>query len=108
MKAVVDRLFHGQNPGAMSLSRPAPAKPTSPSQSREAASEQDHAGASSPPSISSTSSKPMAALDVRAALPIISPASTSSFSTNSAISPLPRPAANYCSTSSAGSTSAPQ
>ena len=40
--------------------------------------------------------------------PIISPASTSSSSTNSAICPSPRPAASCCSTSSAGSTSAPR
>ena len=58
MKGVVDRLFARQNPGAMSLSRPAPARRISPSPSREAASELDHAGASSPPSISSISSRP--------------------------------------------------
>ena len=40
--------------------------------------------------------------------PIISPASTSSSSMNSAISPSPRPADNCCSIWSAGSTSAPR
>ena len=43
--------------------------------------------------------------DVRDASLTISPASTSSFSTNSAISPSPRPAGSCCSISSAGSTS---
>jgi IstB-like ATP binding protein len=51
---------------------------------REAASAPDGAGASSPPSISSTSSRPRRAPDARAASPIISPAWTSSSSTNSA------------------------
>ena len=57
MKGVVDRLFARQNPGAMSLSRPAPARRISPSPSREAASAPDRAVASSPPSISSISSR---------------------------------------------------
>ena len=55
MKGVVDRLFARQNPGAMSLSRPARAKPTWPSPSAPpsiGAGEAD----SSTPSISSTSS----------------------------------------------------
>ena len=43
----------------------------------------------------------------RAGLPIISPAWTSSSSTSSAICRSPSPAANSCSISSAGSTSAP-
>ena len=44
MKGVVDRLFARQNPGAMSLSRPARARRISPSPSRAAASAPDHAG----------------------------------------------------------------
>ena len=59
MKGVVDRLFARQNPGAMSLSRPAPARRIWPSPSREAASAPDRA-ALLPPSISSISSRPSA------------------------------------------------
>ena len=62
--------------------------------------------ASSPPSISSTGSKPKRAPDARAASLTISPAWTSSFSTNSAISRSPSPAASCSSISSAGSTNA--
>src|SRR5208337_1384893 len=79
-----------------------------PSPSHEAASAPDRADASSQPSISSpsrrsiavpsTSSRPKAAPDARAALPTTSHASTSSSSMNSAISP----------SASAGSTSAPR
>ena len=57
----------------------------------------DRAGASSPPSISSISSRPRVEPDARDASPIISRASTSSSSTNSAISPSPRPAGSCCS-----------
>jgi hypothetical protein len=62
--------------------------------------------ASSTPSISSTGWKRKPALGVRDASPIISPAKTSSFSTNLAICPSRRPVANCCSISSAGSMSA--
>ena len=78
------------------------------SPSRAAASAPAPAAASSPPSISSTGSKPKRAPDARAASPIISPAWTSSSSTNSAICPSPNPAASCSSTSSAGSTNAPR
>ncbi len=84
------------------------ARRISPSPSREAASAPDRVGASSPPSISSTSSRLRPLLVARDDLPIISPVSTSSFSTNWVISPSPRPAASCCSTSSAGSTSEPR
>ena len=46
--------------------------------------------------------------DGKVGSPISSPEWTSSSSTNSAICPSPNPAANSCSTSSAGSTSVPQ
>ena len=77
---------------------PARARRIWPSPSRAAASAPDHEGASSPPSISSTSSRLRPAPVARDGLPIISPASTSSSSTNSAISPSPRPAGSCCST----------
>ena len=54
--------------------------------------------ASSTSSISSTGSRPRRATAGRAALPIICPARTSSFSTNSAICPSPSPAVSCCST----------
>ncbi len=92
MKGVVDRLFARQNPGAMSLSRPARVRRTWPSPSREAASDRDRAGASLPPSISATGSKPKHAPDARGTSLIISRAWTSSSSTNSAICPSLRPA----------------
>ena len=44
MKGIVDCLFARQNPGAMSLSRPAPARPIWRSPSREAASAPDARG----------------------------------------------------------------
>ena len=72
---------------------------------REAASAPDRAGASSPPSISSTSLRPNPAPAARDGSPITSRASTSSSSTNSAICPSLRPAGSCCSISSAGSTS---
>ena len=75
-----------------------PARRIWPSRSRAAASAPDHAGASTPPSISSTSSRLRHALVARDGLPIISPVSTSSSSTNSAISRSPKPAGNCCST----------
>ena len=56
------------------------------------------AAASSTSSIWSTGSRPRRAADARAASPIISPAWTSSSSTNSAICPSPSPAASCCST----------
>ena len=70
MKGVVDRLFARQNPGAMSLSQPERERRIWPSRSREAASAPDRADASSPPSISSTSSRPKAAPGARAASPL--------------------------------------
>ena len=75
---------------------------------REAASAQGRAAASSPPSISSTSSRPRRAPGGKAASPILSPAWTSWSSTSSATCRSPRPAASSSSTSSAGSTSAPR
>ena len=77
---------------------PARARRISPSPLREAASAPDHEGASTQPSISSISSRLRPAPAARDDSPIISPASTSSFWTNSAISPSPRPAGNCCST----------
>jgi IstB-like ATP binding protein len=61
---------------------------------------------SSRPSISSIGSKPRRVAAARAASPIISPAWTSSSSTNSAISPSPSPAASCSFTLSVGFTSA--
>ena len=55
MKGVVDRLFARQNPGAMSLSRPARERPISPSRSPRVI-RADRAVASSTSSISSISS----------------------------------------------------
>jgi hypothetical protein len=49
MKGVVDRLFARQNPGAMLLSRPGPARPTWRSPAREAASGRERADDASPP-----------------------------------------------------------
>ena len=57
MKRVVDCLFTRQNPGAMSLSRPARARRIWRSRSREAVSAPVHAAVSSTPSISSIASK---------------------------------------------------
>ena len=76
---------------------PERARHTWPSPLREAASAPDCAGASSPLSISSTSSRPNPAPAARDGSPITSPASTSSSSTNSAICPLLRPAGSCCS-----------
>ena len=76
---------------------PEPVRRISPWPSREAESAPDHGDGSSPPSISSTSSRLKAAPVARGDSPIISRASTSSSSTNSAICPSPRPAANCCS-----------
>ena len=56
---------------------PAPARRIWPSPSREAASERDRAVASSPPSISSISSRPRAVQAAKDGSPIISHASTS-------------------------------
>ena len=108
VKPIRDPDFKRRTPGSMTLVRPAPAKRILPLPSPETASAPDRAGASSRPSISSTSSRPKAAPAARDGSPIISRASTSSSSTNSAISPSPRPAVNCCSISSAGSTSAPR
>ena len=55
------------------------------------------AAVSSPPSISSTGLRPRVGLPARDGSPIISLASTSSFSTNSAICPSRRPAGSCCS-----------
>ena len=77
---------------------PARARRISPSPLREAAFASDHEGDSTPPSISSIQLEAQARAGRRDDLPIISPASTSSSSTNSAISPAPRPAGNCCST----------
>ena len=87
---------------------PAQARRIWPSPSRGVASALDRAGASSPPSISSISSRPKVEPDAKDASPTISLASTSSSSMNSAISRSPKPAANCCSISSAGFTSAPR
>ena len=99
MKGVVDRLFARQNPGAMSLSRPAPARRIWPSPSREAASEPDRAVASSPPSISSISSRPRARAGRQGRHRRLSHAPRlRRSSTNSAICRSPRPAGSCCST----------
>jgi hypothetical protein len=68
MKRVVDSLLARQNPGAMSLSRLAPARRIWPSLSREAASAPDHEADSLPPSTSSTSSRLKPALVARGRL----------------------------------------
>jgi len=73
---------------------PAQARRIWPSPSRGVASALDRSGASSPPSISSISSRPKVEPDARDASQTISLASTSSSSTNSAISRSPKPAAN--------------
>ena len=65
-------------------------------------------GASSPLSISSISSAPKAAPAARGASPTISPASTSSSLTNSAICPSHRQAVSFSSIWSVDSMSAPQ
>ena len=77
------------SPSSATLSwsvEPAPARRIWPSPSREAASAPDHEGDFSPPSISSISLRLRPAPAARHDLPIISPALTLSFSTNSAIS----------------------
>ena len=106
MERIGDPLLIPQNPGAMSLSRPAQVKPISPLPSRAVVSARESAGGSSPLLISSTSWRRRRAPAGRAASPITSRASTSSFSMNSAICPSRKPAHNCCSISSAGSTSA--
>jgi hypothetical protein len=68
----------------------------------------DHAAGSSTPSIWSTGSKPKDGPVARDGSPITSRASTSSFSMNSAICRLPRPADSACFIWSAGSTSGPR
>jgi hypothetical protein len=75
---------------------------------RAAASALVRAGGSSPPSISSISSRPKVEPDDRGASPTILLASTSSSSMNSAIFRSPKPAGNCRSISSADFTSAPR
>ena len=66
------------------------------------------AAASSTSSTWSTGSRPKPAPAARAGSPISWPGATSSSSTSSATCPSPKPEASCCSTSSAGSTSAPR
>jgi hypothetical protein len=80
------------------LAAPARARRIWPLTSREAVYEQDLAGASSPPSISSIGWKPKGGLVVRDVSRTISHASTSSSLTNSGICPLPGVAGSCCST----------
>ena len=109
MKGVVDRLFARQNPGAMSLSRPAPARRIWPSPSREAASEPDRAVASSPPSISSISSRPRAEQAAKDGIAdYLTPPRLRHPRRTRLSAVRARPAGNCCSISSAVSTSAPR
>jgi len=79
-----------------------------PSPSPEAASAPVSAGGSTTWSISSTGSRPRPATAGKAGSPTTSPEWTSSSSMNLAICPSLNQEGNSCSTSSAGSTSAPQ
>ena len=80
----------------------------SPSPSRGPASAMAPGAASSTSSTWSTGSRPKPAPAARAGSPISWPGATSSSSTSSATCPSPKPEASCCSTSSAGSTSAPR
>src|SRR5271156_202974 len=72
MKPIRDPDFKRRTPGSMTLVRPEPVRRIWPSPSREAASDQDRAGASSPPSISSISLRPKVEPDARDESPTIS------------------------------------
>ena len=76
--------------------------------SRGPASAMAPGAASSTSSTWSTGSRPKPAPAARAGSPISWPGATSSSSTSSATCPSPKPEASCCSTSSAGSTSAPR
>ena len=93
VKPVRDPDFKRRTPGSMTLVCPASARRSGQRHRAKLHPSMDRAGASSPPSISSISSRPKVEPDARDASPTISPASTSSSSTNSAISRSPKPAA---------------
>ena len=67
----IENLLASVIPGSMSLLHLEPARRISPSPSREAASVPAHAAGSTMSSISSTGSRPRAAMAARAELPII-------------------------------------
>ena len=98
MKGIVDCLFARQNPGAMSLSRPAPARRTSDRHCAKLHPRADGAGRFFTVVDLVNRSRPRRAPGARAGSPIISPAWTSSSSTSSAICRSPRPAASCSST----------
>jgi hypothetical protein len=108
MKRVVDRLLARQNPGAMSLSRLAQARRTSPRPSASRPSSiTANASGSFPPSSSSTPSSRRRAKEKLARSQAGSLTPTSSSSTNSATCRSAPPAERCSSTCSASSTSVP-
>jgi hypothetical protein len=108
MKRVVDSLLARQNPGAMSLSRPARARRISPlrSASRRSSITASASGSSRPLS-SSTPSNRRSFRESLGRSPGGSPIPTSSSSTNSATCRSAPPAERYSSICSASSTSEP-
>ena len=89
--------FIAQQRNVVRLAEPARARRIWRSPSRAVAFALGLAAVSSPPSISSIGSRPRRDQVARDGSPTISPASTSSSSTNSVICPSRKPAANCCS-----------